>query len=76
MNSTPGHKASQHLLEGEAYRRIMSGEAPETLSDFAEQLLDWFRQTYPTASPLTVNAVEDQIRDTWHRHHELIRGGD
>ena len=35
MNSAPGHKASQHLIEDEAYRRIMSGEAPETLSDFA-----------------------------------------
>ena len=75
MNSTPGHKASQHLIEGEAYRRIMSGEAPETLSDFAQQLLDWFGQTYPTASPLTANAVEEQICDTWHRRHELIRGG-
>jgi hypothetical protein len=75
MNSTPGHKASQHLIEGEAYRRIMSGEAPETLSDFAQQLLDWFGQTYPTASPLTANAIADQIRDTWHRRHELIRGG-
>ena len=51
MNSTPGHKASQHLIEGEAYRRIMSGETPQTLSDFAKQLLDWFRQTYSTASP-------------------------
>ena len=75
MNSAPGHKASQHLIEDEAYRRIMSGEAPETLSDFAQQLLDWFGQTYPAASLLTANAIEDQIRDTWHRRHELIRGG-
>jgi hypothetical protein len=35
MNGTSGHKISQHLIEGEAYRRIMSGETPETLSDFA-----------------------------------------
>ena len=75
MNSTPGHKASPRLLEGEAYRRIMLGEAPETLSDFAQQLLDWFRQTYPTASPLNLEGVEDQIRDTWHRRHEMVRGG-
>ena len=75
MNGTPGHKTSQHLIEGEAYRRIMSGEAPQTLAEFAQQLLDWFRKTYPTASPLTLNAVEEQIRDTWHRRHELIRGG-
>jgi hypothetical protein len=75
MNSIPGHKTSQHLIEGEAYRRIMSGEAPQTLAAFAQQLLDWFRETHPTASPLTLNAVEDQIRETWHRRHELIRGG-
>jgi hypothetical protein len=75
MNSAPGHKASQHLIDGEAYRRIVSGEAPQTLADFAQQLLDWFRKTYPSASPLTLNAVEDQIRNTWHRRHELVRGG-
>jgi hypothetical protein len=49
MNSTPGHKTSQHLIEGEAYRRIISGEAPQTLADFAQQLLDWFRKTYLTS---------------------------
>jgi hypothetical protein len=75
MHSTPGHKTSQHLIEGEAYRRIMAGEAPETLAAFARQLSDWFTETYPTASPLTPTAVEDQIRETWHRRHELIRGG-
>ena len=76
MAVAEGTHRSLQLVEGEAYRRIMSGEAPERLSQFAQQLLDWFKQTYPTASPLTVNAVADQIRDTWHRRHELIRGGD
>ena len=76
MKEPPGHRASQHLIEGEAYRRIMSGQATETLSDFARELSDWFRQAHPMASPLTTNAVEDQIRDTWHRRHELVRGGD
>jgi hypothetical protein len=47
MHSTPGHKTSQHSIEAEAYRRIMSGEAPETLADFARELVDWFRDTYP-----------------------------
>lgn len=74
MMGTPGHKASRHLIEGEAYRRIMAGEAPETLAAFAQQILEWFRQTYPGAAPTTLNAVENQIRETWHRRHELIRG--
>jgi hypothetical protein len=75
MSGAPGHDTSFHLIEGEAYRRIMSGEAPQTLSEFAQQLLDWFRNSYPHASPTTFHMVEDQIRETWHRRHELIRGG-
>jgi hypothetical protein len=53
----------------------MSGSAPETLDDFAQQLLDWLRETHPGATPMTLNAVENQIRETWHRRHEMIRGG-
>jgi hypothetical protein len=75
MNAAPGHRTSEHLITGEAFRRIMAGEAPETLDDFAQQLLEWFQETYPAASPLTRNAVEEQIRDTWHRRHDMIRGG-
>ncbi len=76
MNDPLGHRASQRLIEGEAYRRIMSGHAPQTLSGFARELSDWFKQTHPTASPLTANAIENQLRDTWHPRHELVRGGD
>ncbi len=73
--SSPGHKKSARLLEGEAYRRIMAGEVPETLGEFAQQLANWFTMSYPEASPMTRMAIEDQIRDTWHRRHELIQGG-
>lgn len=75
MTEIPGHKTSQHLVEREAYRRIMTGEAPERLAEFAQQLLDWLGKTYPGASTMTLDAIEDQIRDTWHRRHEMIRGG-
>ena len=75
MITAPGHKTSQHLIEGEAYRRIMSGAAPETLAEFAQQLLDWFREGYPGASPITLNTIEHWIRETWHRRHEMVRGG-
>lgn len=75
MTSAPGHRTSQHLVETEAYRRIMSGMAPETLAAFAQQLLEWLREAYPGAAPMTLKTVEDHIRDTWHRRHDLIRGG-
>jgi len=35
----------------------------------------WFREAYPGAAPMTPNTVEDQIRETWHRRHAMIRGG-
>jgi hypothetical protein len=75
MTSAPGHKRSRQLIEQEAYRRVMSGELPGTLGEFAVQLADWLRQTHPGASPITVDMVENEIRETWHRRHELIRGG-
>ncbi len=71
----PGHKASQHLVEQEAYRRIMRGRVPETLSEFAHELQDWLQQSFPSAAPTALHAIEDLVRDTWHRRHDLIRGG-
>jgi len=75
MATSPGHKRSQRLIEAEAYRRIMSGEVPPTLAEFAQQLLDWLRGSYPEASPTTLATVENEIRETWHRRHDMIRGG-
>ena len=39
----------------------MSGEATETRVKFAQQLLDWLRQSYPDASPSTLAKVEKEI---------------
>jgi hypothetical protein len=50
MMNIPGHQTSLHMIEGEAYRRIMSGMAPDTLGQFAEQLLDWLRGAHPGAA--------------------------
>lgn len=75
MTAAPGHKSSRRLIEHEAYRRIMAGQAPETLSELAQEILDWFRGAHPGATAVTLNEVEDHIRETWHRRHELIRGG-
>lgn len=75
MTTPPGHKRSQQLIEAEAYRRIMSGEVPTTLAVFAQQLLDWFRESYPEAPFITQTTVENKIHETWHRRHDMIRGG-
>ncbi|HEY4720877.1 MAG TPA: hypothetical protein VII92_03465 [Anaerolineae bacterium] len=75
MTVSPDINRSLHLIEGEAYRRIMSGEAPITLAEFAQQLSDWFRASFPKASPMKRTTVENQIRETWHRRHDMIRGG-
>ena len=75
MTHTPGREASLQMIEGEAYDRIMSGMAPDTLDQFAVQLLAWFRESRPAAAPLTERDVENQIRETWQRRHDLIRGG-
>jgi hypothetical protein len=53
----------------------MAGEAPATLAELAQQLLHWFQASHPDASPVTVTEIENQIRKTWHRRHEMIRGG-
>jgi hypothetical protein len=41
----PGHRTARRILEREAYRRILAGAAPETLSEFAAQLSVWFKDT-------------------------------
>jgi len=71
----PGRRTTLHIIDGEAYRRIMSGMAPDTLDQFAGQLLDWFHESHPDGAHVTQHDVENQIRETWHRRHDLIRGG-
>ncbi len=70
---TADRKLWQRRIEREAYRRITAGEAPETLGELAGQILSWFNETHPE-TPVTLRTVEDAIRDTWHRRHELIHG--
>ena len=67
--TAPSRRMARRILQEEAYRRIMTGDMPETLSEFAARLAAWFKEAYPTAPELS---VEDAIRDTWHRRHEMI----
>jgi hypothetical protein len=68
----PGRRTARRLVENEAYRRITTGEVPETVSEFAAQLSAWFKDAYPIAPPMPASVVEEAIRDTWHRRHEII----
>lgn len=71
-DATLGRRTARRLFEGEAYRRIVAGDVPETLSEFAVQLSAWFKDNYPTAPAVPVRFVEGAIRDTWHRRHEIV----
>ncbi len=75
MISAPGRRTSQRLIEAEAYRRLMSGEAPQTLLEFSQQLQRWLHDSHPDAPPLTLDTIEARILDIWRARHELIRGG-
>jgi len=68
----PGHRTARRLVEAEAYRRVLVGNLPATLSEFAEQLSAWLKASHPTASAMPANKVEEAIRDTWHRRHDII----
>jgi hypothetical protein len=72
---TKVRKLWQREIEREAYRRITAGEAPGRLDQLTQQILSWFRATHPGTKAITPKIVEDQIRDTWYRRHELIHGG-
>ncbi len=74
----PSRRMSRRILQEEAHiagfkkRHIMTGDMPETLSEFAARLAVWFKEEYPMAPIIPQRSVEDAIRDTWHRRHEMI----
>lgn len=70
--ATPSRRMVQRILQEEAYRRIMTGDMPETLSEFAARLSVWLKEAYPAAPPISEPLVEDAIRSTWHRRHQII----
>ncbi len=70
--AAPSHRMARRIFEGEAYRRIVAGDVPETLSEFAARLSAWFKDTYPAAPAVPAKFVEEVIRNTWHRRHEII----
>jgi hypothetical protein len=67
-----GRRTARRLVEGEAYRRIIAGEVPETLSEFSAQLSAWLKDAHPGAPSMPPSVVEEAIRDTWHHRHEMI----
>jgi hypothetical protein len=70
--ATPSRRMAQRILQEEAYRRIMTGDMPETLSEFAARLSVWLKEAYPAAPLISESLVEDAIRGTWHRRHQMI----
>ena len=68
----PGRRMARRIFQSEAYRRIVAGYAPETLSEFAGQLSVWFKDSHPTAPAMSAEFIEEAIRNTWNRRHEMI----
>lgn len=71
-SESTGKRRAQRILQEEAYRRIMTGDMPETLSEFAAQLSVWLKEAYPAAPLVSESLVADAIRSTWHRRHQMI----
>ncbi len=53
-------------------RQRPGNNVPETLSEFAAQLSASFKEAYPAGPAVAEEFVEEAIRDTWHRRHEVI----
>ena len=66
----PSCRMARRIFEPEAYRRIMAGDAPETLSEFAAQLR--LVQGHLSRGACAAKFRRGAIRDTWHRRHEVI----
>ena len=67
-----GRGAARRILQQEAYRRVLAGNLPQTLSDFAAQLSAWCSAAHPALPTPRESFVEDAIRDIWQRRHEII----
>ncbi len=70
--TAPSRRMARRILQEEAYRRILAGDIPDTLSEFAARLSAWFKHAYPAAPAVPGPSVEGAIRDTWHRRHEVV----
>ena len=68
----PSRRTARRIFENEAYRQIIAGNVPATLSEFSTQLAAWFKDTYPAAPVPPASFIEAAIHDTWHRRHEII----
>ena len=70
--TVPSHRITRRIFKDEAYRRIIAGNVPGTLSEFAVQLSARFKDGYPAAPAVPASLIEEAIRNTWHRRHEII----
>ena len=71
-NLKPGRRMACRLVKAEAYRRIMAGGLPRTLSEFVAQLSAWLAVAHPRAPVIPTTAIEEAIHETWDHRHEMI----
>jgi hypothetical protein len=71
----PDRDALIDLIRSEAYRRILAGEALETLTALAEHLSQWLRATHLIGTSISLGMIEGHVGGTRHRCHERDGGG-
>jgi hypothetical protein len=60
---TPGRPTSIHFVLAEHLARCERNEAKKGVKAESAVLAQWFRETHPSAPPLTAKAIENKIRD-------------
>jgi hypothetical protein len=60
-----GRPTSKHLVRTEAQRRLDTGDYPESLAAFSEQLAAWLEVAEPEAAPMTAKTIQNNLRELW-----------
>jgi hypothetical protein len=64
---TPGRPTSRHLVQAELRRRGRAGELKARLSEEAEALRIWLKNTHPDAPQLTKKSIENAFRGEYRK---------
>jgi hypothetical protein len=64
-----GRRSSIHFILAMAHNRLESGDYPDTLTKFSEQLAEELARTHPQAPPATPKTIRNnsKVRELWRR---------
>lgn len=70
-----GRPTIKHLIEHQFRREAEAGVVAASLRAQAEHLLNWARETHPTAAPPSVTTIENHVRQLYWSHRGRSRKG-